>query len=629
MLKRRFILCLVAVSAIAVSGVSMVARSSARQSSSGAASQTVLFGTVKLATGQALEGVTVSARGDGKTITTSVFTDEAGRYYFPPLEQGKYGVWAQAVGFETGRTTLDFATADSEALGNVKSDFTLKIAKDFTKQFTGPEWISALPEDTREHLRMKAIFRNNCSGCHQPNFVLQNRFDEAGWRAIIDVMERIGIYGNAPRMDAAPLPLVHAFKDELAKYLAEMRGPGPSPMKVKPFPRPRGEPARTVITEYDVTSNSDTSKYVTQDGSDWMEGVPSAYEARGPHDAEVDSRGFVWMVDSQRNKVRTISRLDPKTGVIKDFKLERRPATGWAMGSHGVVIDENDIAWFNADGGLGRMDTKTEKLDWISPSAGMPRVDGTLDVDGHGMVWATTNAGAMRYDPATGKFQEFRSLTPGTAGHTYGTAVDAEGNAWWAEMNIDTMGKSDIKTGKSLEVKLERRPGLDELATPRDKELYALAGSEWNSSQIWDQGPRRLGADRKSHEVYVADWWGDNLAKIDIRTNKVRYFQHPLPGFAGVYDATVDKNGKVWVNLMNGDRVARFDPKTETWVDFPLPSRGTETRFIAVDNNKPTVEVWTPYWRTNRMARVQFRTQEQLQAVAAQLRTAPQRAQRH
>lgn len=623
---RRFIVCLVAVmSVVAASGLSTMARSPAQPRSSGATSDTMLFGTVKSAGGQLLEGVVVSARGDGKHITTSVYTDDRGRYYFPPLEKGQYRVWAQAVGFETGRTKLDLTSADHEGLAPQR-DFTLNTVTDFTRQLSGPEYLAALPEDTFEHRRMKAIFRNNCSGCHQPNFVLQNKFDEAGWRSVIDVMERIGIYGNAPRLDAAPMPLIRAFKDDLAKYLAEMRGPGPSPMKFSQFPRPRGEAARVVITEYDVTSSSNTSQYVTQDGNDWLEGVPSAYESRGPHDAEVDSRGFVWIVDSQDNRVRTISRLNPKTGAIKDFKLEQRPATGWAMSSHGIVVDEKDIAWFNADGGLGKMDTRTEKLEWFQPPSSMARVGGTLDVDGRGMVWASTNEGAIRFDPKTNTFQEFKSLSRGAEGRTYGIAVDAEGNAWWAQMNYDLVGKSDIKTGKSLELKMQRRPGLEELTTPRDRELYAVAQSQWNSTPVWDQGPRRLGADRKGNAVYVANWWGDNLAKIDIRTNKITYYQYPLPGFAGVYDATVDKNGKVWVNLMNADRVAQFDPKTETWTDYQLPSRGTETRFIAVDNNKPTVEVWTPYWRTNRIARVQFRTQEQLQA--AQLRAQRLRAQR-
>src|SRR5205814_1507833 len=151
--------------------------------------------------------------------------------------------------------------------------------------------------DTPENRRMKGLFRNNCAGCHQPNFVLQNRFDQVGWTRIINVMERVGIYGDPPREDNAPMPLLRAYKNELAAYLAKVRGPEPTPFPLKPFPRPRGEAAQVVITEYDITSNANTDQFVTMNGSNWMEGVPSAYEARGPHDAQVGANGFLWIAD--------------------------------------------------------------------------------------------------------------------------------------------------------------------------------------------------------------------------------------------------------------------------------------------------------------------------------------------
>ena len=59
-----------------------------------------LSGTIASATGEKLGGVTVSAKAQGTTITTSVYTDEQGGYYFPPLSAGKYNVWAQALAFE-------------------------------------------------------------------------------------------------------------------------------------------------------------------------------------------------------------------------------------------------------------------------------------------------------------------------------------------------------------------------------------------------------------------------------------------------------------------------------------------------------------------------------------------------
>src|SRR3977135_1961012 len=62
--------------------------------------ETLLTGRITSGAGEKMEGVTVSARRFGSTFTTSVFTDAAGEYYFPRLQQGKYKIWAQAVGFD-------------------------------------------------------------------------------------------------------------------------------------------------------------------------------------------------------------------------------------------------------------------------------------------------------------------------------------------------------------------------------------------------------------------------------------------------------------------------------------------------------------------------------------------------
>src|ERR1700704_6789896 len=61
----------------------------------------ILSGTVKSSDGKPLEGVGVSARNAGETFTTTVYTDQSGRYLFPPVSSGQYKVWARAVGFET------------------------------------------------------------------------------------------------------------------------------------------------------------------------------------------------------------------------------------------------------------------------------------------------------------------------------------------------------------------------------------------------------------------------------------------------------------------------------------------------------------------------------------------------
>ena len=50
---------------------------------------------------------------------------------------------------------------------------------------------------------MKRIVRNNCTACHTASYVLQHRFDEAGWNAIIDMMKNVNVYGTYVAANAA------------------------------------------------------------------------------------------------------------------------------------------------------------------------------------------------------------------------------------------------------------------------------------------------------------------------------------------------------------------------------------------------------------------------------------------
>ena len=127
-------------------------------------------------------------------------------------------------------------------------------------------------------------------------------------------------------------------------------------------------------------------------------------------------------------------------------------ANGLAANTHGMTRDPNGIIWFNINtgrGGLGRLDPKTEKIEVFIPPAGMSPTGGatTVDWDGKGEIWSSAPDGALRFDPASEKFTEFKSATfktPNGNGITYGAAGDRDGNGWWAEMIIDTVNKGDI-----------------------------------------------------------------------------------------------------------------------------------------------------------------------------------------
>src|SRR5215813_14248963 len=138
----------------------------ALMSSTAFAADAILSGTITSAAGDKLDGVTVSAKAAGATVTTSVFTDAQGNYYFPPLPPGKYRVWAQAIGYETAKGEADLSA-------NRKHDITLKPIADPErrfKQLPGNVMLNALPEETQDDRRMKRLVRNNCTGCHTPSY---------------------------------------------------------------------------------------------------------------------------------------------------------------------------------------------------------------------------------------------------------------------------------------------------------------------------------------------------------------------------------------------------------------------------------------------------------------------------
>src|SRR5262245_33546853 len=115
----------------------------------GATAPPMLRGTVRAAAGGPLAGVAVSARPDGKTFTRSVFTDENGEFYFPPLEApfeaGTYQVWAQAVGYGLSKAEARLTSGTA-----ARADFVLNTIEDYSNQVSGSEWLDALPETTRD-----------------------------------------------------------------------------------------------------------------------------------------------------------------------------------------------------------------------------------------------------------------------------------------------------------------------------------------------------------------------------------------------------------------------------------------------------------------------------------------------
>jgi virginiamycin B lyase len=395
-------------------------------------------------------------------------------------------------------------------------------------------------------------------------------------------------------------------------------------MKFKLRPRPTGDAARVVFTEYEVPidpSIGAETEYPTNDGSDWSLGTPSMLNGNhGVHDAQADFNGNIWFSNSVASKIITVGRVDAKTGEVRYLKVPGRRDNA-AVG-HAIVRDANGIMWFNLIGAgpsgqaIARLDPVTEKID-VFPAP--KTMNGTsVDVDGKGKIWMTAVPGALRFDPDTKQFTQFNSVTfntPDGNGKPYGLTGDSLGNGWWSEMAIDIVGHGDAETGKAQEVKIPPVPGFKELYSPEQLQMFGMRGSEYQNAVPWAAGPRRMGADKTGDSVWVSDFWAGNLAKIDIRTQKTTIVPLPDPDTEQPYQAQVDSNHNAWTNLLNGDAVLKYDVKTSQWTTYPFPTLGAETRYFSIDEHSGSMQIILPYFRTRKVARMTFRTQADMQAL--------------
>jgi streptogramin lyase len=561
-----------------------------------------LIGTTTAAGGGTLEGVVVSARAHGSSITTSVLTDDRGEYVFPPLDSGPYDVWAQATGYQPARAVVTIARGQP-----ARQAFALSTIDDVTPQLNATEWFSAMPEETQEQRRMKAIFRTNCTACHGPTHALQNRFDENGWRAVVMFMERMTGTGGINRHTT-----VAHYRDELARYLTSLRGPSSPPLKFVLQARPRGEAARVVFTEYDVPLAGARSERAWHDGSDWSTGWPTAsMGARWIHDIVPDNDGNAWGTRDRGPADMSLFKIDTKTGQITGYRIlnDRKGIRR----SHSITRDRNGIIWFDGgDGPLGRLDPRTEAFEMFTPPLNMGGGQlTTVDVDPQGYVWGATNGGANRFDPATKTWTHFESPT-WSRNFVYGTATDAEGNGWWTQYTADKVVKADPKTGRTYEVAM-RPPWVDanDLTTEADRKWYQSMGvMTWGNINTvpFGQQPRRMGADKRGAYVWVPNNVGNNVARIDIHTLDVKYYR--VEG--NPYFVTVDKDSNVWTNLFSDARVGRLNPRTEQWTYYTLPSR-CESRNISVDDMRG--DVWVPCANTSRVIRMRPRTAAEIETL--------------
>jgi streptogramin lyase len=624
----------ISVAFLVVSGVSrgVAASTSAAMHKAGVPG---LMGTIEGPDGKPMHGVAVTAQSSVQTFKTTVFTDGQGTYVFPQLTAGDYKVWAQAVGFDSGRAAVKLDGAQT-----AHQDFALKTLANFDAELSGVEWMASLPEDTVVHRQMKQVLYVACAGCHGFDVILNNKFDAAGWRNILRGMESADYEGYRGADDVPWSQLgwegevIRHHQEDLVKYLTEMRGPGPSPMVLKPMARPEGEAARAVITQYDLPIAERVNEMSWYNGDDWMKGQATGQHGEvGVHDVLADANGNAWITQSRTTfeTNRSLIKLDSTTGRMTAYRVEN--ARGGNTYFEQIAMSPLGIIWMHG-GGLTRLDPLKDSFT-VYP---IPNVYGgtqnSIDGDKLGRAFINGKFGTVEFDPSElGKtnvmypgWHFYQQQTPGN-GTTYGIATDADNNPWWSEAYSDIVATRNLKTGKVTEIRMHD-PGYDArkaLETPEDQAFYESVGAlTWSGTPAdplpYSEMPRRMSADKYGDTVWVPNWAQSNIAEINIHTMKVTY--HELPMKAHPYKTDIDNHHNVYASVQAGEGVFKYSPSTQKFTYFPLPTHGCSPRHMSYDRVHD--EVWVPCDQADTVDRIQFRSVEQIQALEAAGKSAKQ-----
>jgi streptogramin lyase len=506
--------------------------------------------TGKVAAGEGpLEGVLVSARRDGSTVTTTVVSDKDGRYAFPAgrLEPGSYVLRIRAVGFDLDGPGQVVVAADKTAT----ADLVLRKTQDLASQLTNAEWLASVPGTDAQKGQML-----NCVGCHTLARPLNSKYTADEFLTI--VLPRMQGYVNQSIPSHPQLRHAERLREErgdqrvqvyrgAAEYLASVNlSSRPAwDFEFKTLPRPTGAATRVIYTEYDLPR-----------------------ETIEPHDVIVDDRGTVWYSSFGE---QNLGKLDPKTGKVTEFAIaEHKP--GFPTGLLGLRTDAEGNLWFGNmyQATIAKFDRKTESFKFW-PLEGEENIDAAQinmvspqgsHVDGK--VWAQNNgfAGIHRLDIATGKLETFEPFKGASGPHNiYDVIPDSRNNVYFTDFRQRHIGRIDAKTGQIK---------LYEIPTP-------------------NSAPRRGSMDAQDR-LWFGEYRADRIGMFDTKSEQFREWPIP-PRWSSPYDVVTDRNGQAWTGSMLSDQVTRLDPATGATVNYLLP-RSTNIRRVFVDNSTNPVSFW-------------------------------------
>jgi virginiamycin B lyase len=480
-----------------------------------------LSGTVKDPDGGPFQGAFVQAQNTNTKITFMALSDKQGRYHVEKLPAGEYRVQIKATGYRSDPRSGVTLQADQ----NASFDFALQKGTVRWNELSIYQVKKLWPES-----KAKDTIFEKCFICHGfQTFMASVRRDADGWKERVQLMRDTMRFSLAYRITDQDAAEVSSYLNKLYGQDSELpKSPADMPQykeTLRPF---SSEAMNIAYVEYDMSGPN-----------------------RMPFSAAPAKDGYMWIPDfGFENK---ISRLDPKTGEIKDFPV---PNVGTAA-VHSAFPAADGSVWLTeqASNKLGRWDPVTQKITEYQ-DAYLPGMEGredggsrhTVRVDAKGMVWASGYP-LVRFDPETKKFTDFTQ-----APHTYSLDFDKEGNVWFTNPGTGQIGKVDSKT---MKVTQWMPP------TPNSYE-------------------RRIALDSEG-TVWFGEFQTGKIGRFDPKTQTFKEYDLPGGALNFPYALAIGADQSIWYSSYYLDIIGRLDPKTGKILEYPFPHSENTIREFFLD----------------------------------------------
>ncbi len=410
-------------------------------------------------------------------------------------------------------------------------------------------WLAALDFGNAKD---KEHFTLQCAFCHQQGSpIIRLDRTEEEWEKIIDRMLR---YGSRLKTSLQkPLP-------ELIRREHKRLGDNPSAI---PTTRPWGEEVvGAKITEWKLG-----------DGSSQL------------HDVFLASTGLIYVGDNLQDNLIV---LDPITGKTETHKIPRQ---------------EGDMLGGNTGGRL-------KNYPGVGAYVGLHSLDES-PIDGHLFLTGSDSSRLVEFAPESGVFTLY-DLPEGFYPHTI--RVDSKDRVWFTMAVSNQVAVFDRKSNKFTFYDLPTRSFKEKMTIAALPLIMKLANMGMDTHDMavdeTSQGlPLPYGIDiAPDDSVWFTRLHANEIGHIEPDTGKITMYKTP---FIGPRRLRTDAEGKVWVTVFASGRLAKFDPVTEDFTLYDLPTEplGSETPYsLAVDRERN--QVWVNGTASDTMMRYDVASKE-------------------